>query len=175
MRLYCDSPNGDRSTRTRLSRMFSNTLPTNDYHHTKPCVRVNDDMNDETQIIGMEDDTARDAEEIKLLKGRVSEPETVLLRESVRVDRLLAGRYNHKTRESIDIKLFACGDCDPCLGGRPDQCAVMSPTMQCGRVGKMRQAFDLILVVFLACTVVWLSLYGLSVLLSDDDDITGHE
>lgn len=19
---------------------------------------------------------------------------------------------------------FACGDCDPCLGGRPDQCAV---------------------------------------------------
>lgn len=21
---------------------------------------------------------------------------------------------------------FACGDCDPCLGGRPDQCAVMA-------------------------------------------------
>lgn len=21
---------------------------------------------------------------------------------------------------------FSCGDCDPCLGGRPDQCAVMS-------------------------------------------------
>lgn len=21
---------------------------------------------------------------------------------------------------------FSCGDCDPCLGGRPDQCAVMA-------------------------------------------------
>ncbi len=83
-------------------------------------------MDDETQIREMEKDMARDAEEIRLLKGRVLELETELRQETVRVDWLLARQYNHKTRESVDTEIFACGDCDPCLGGRPDQCAVMS-------------------------------------------------
>ena len=52
--------------------------------------------------------------------------ESELRRESMRVDWLLARQYNHNTRKSVDAEIFACGDCDPCLGGRPDQCAVMS-------------------------------------------------
>jgi hypothetical protein len=27
-------------------------------------------------------------------------------------------------RMSEEKKLYGCGDCDPCIGGRPDQCAV---------------------------------------------------
>lgn len=52
--------------------------------------------------------------------------EAELRQETMRVDWLLARQYNHKTRESVDTEIFACGDCDPCLGGRPDQCAVMA-------------------------------------------------
>lgn len=30
--------------------------------------------------------------------------------------------------ESVRIDCHGCGDCDPCLGGRPDQCAVAATT-----------------------------------------------
>lgn len=67
-------------------------------------------MDDETQIREMEKDMARDAEEIRLLKGRMIELEAELIQESLRVDWLLARQYNHKTRESVDAEIFACGD-----------------------------------------------------------------
>ncbi len=41
---------------------------------------------------------------------------------------IVRGRWDTPANRNIcdACAAFACGDCDPCIGGRPDQCAVMN-------------------------------------------------